>query len=65
MDAGGSTANVFSLLVAIGARTSRIEIGTAVIDMRYEDPLYMAPEAAAVDLISGGRPAPGRQPRFA
>jgi alkanesulfonate monooxygenase SsuD/methylene tetrahydromethanopterin reductase-like flavin-dependent oxidoreductase (luciferase family) len=53
------------LLVAIGARTSRIEIGTAVIDMRYEDPLYMAPEAAAVDLISGGRPAPGRQPRFA
>jgi alkanesulfonate monooxygenase SsuD/methylene tetrahydromethanopterin reductase-like flavin-dependent oxidoreductase (luciferase family) len=45
----------FPLLSAIGARTSRIEIGTAVIDMRYENPLYMAEEAAAADLISGGR----------
>lgn len=45
----------FPLLAAIAARTSRIEIGTAVIDMRYENPLYMAEEAAATDLISGGR----------
>src|SRR5437763_14722200 len=45
----------FPLLAAIGARTSRIEIGTAVIDMRYENPLYMAEEAGAADLISGGR----------
>src|SRR5881409_1889911 len=45
----------FPLLAAIGARTSRIEIGTAVIDMRYENPLYMAEEAAAADVISGGR----------
>jgi alkanesulfonate monooxygenase SsuD/methylene tetrahydromethanopterin reductase-like flavin-dependent oxidoreductase (luciferase family) len=45
----------FPLLSAIAARTSRIEIGTAVIDMRYENPLYMAEEAAAADLISGGR----------
>jgi alkanesulfonate monooxygenase SsuD/methylene tetrahydromethanopterin reductase-like flavin-dependent oxidoreductase (luciferase family) len=45
----------FPLLAAIGARTSRIEIGTAVIDMRYENPLYMAEDAAAADLISGGR----------
>ena len=44
-----------SLLAAIGARTSRIEIGTAVIDMRYENPLYMAEDAGAADLISGGR----------
>src|SRR5881275_1922638 len=43
------------LLAAIGARTSRIEIGTGVIDMRYENPLYMAEEAAATDLISQGR----------
>jgi alkanesulfonate monooxygenase SsuD/methylene tetrahydromethanopterin reductase-like flavin-dependent oxidoreductase (luciferase family) len=43
------------LLSAIAARTSRIEIGTGVIDMRYENPLYMAEEAAATDLISGGR----------
>jgi alkanesulfonate monooxygenase SsuD/methylene tetrahydromethanopterin reductase-like flavin-dependent oxidoreductase (luciferase family) len=45
----------FPLLAAIGARTRRIEIGTAVIDMRYENPLYMAEEAAAADLISDGR----------
>src|SRR5215218_6559954 len=45
----------FPLLAAIAARTSRIEIGTGVIDMRYENPLYMAEEAAAADLLSGGR----------
>jgi alkanesulfonate monooxygenase SsuD/methylene tetrahydromethanopterin reductase-like flavin-dependent oxidoreductase (luciferase family) len=48
-------ASPFPLLAAIGARTSRIEIGTAVIDMRYENPLYMAEDAAAADLISDGR----------
>src|SRR3712207_4223720 len=48
-------ASPYPLLAAIGARTSRIEIGTAVIDMRYENPLYMAEEAAAADLIAGGR----------
>ena len=48
-------ASPFPLLAAVGARTSRIEIGTGVIDMRYENPLYMAEEAAAADLISGGR----------
>ena len=48
-------ASPFPLLAAIGARTSRIEIGTAVIDMRYENPLYMAEEAAAADLIAAGR----------
>ena len=45
----------FPLLAAIGAKTSRIEIGTAVIDMRYENPMYMAEDAGAADLISGGR----------
>jgi alkanesulfonate monooxygenase SsuD/methylene tetrahydromethanopterin reductase-like flavin-dependent oxidoreductase (luciferase family) len=48
-------ASPFPLLAAIGARTSRIEIGTAVIDMRYENPLYMAEDAGAADLIAGGR----------
>jgi alkanesulfonate monooxygenase SsuD/methylene tetrahydromethanopterin reductase-like flavin-dependent oxidoreductase (luciferase family) len=45
----------FPLLAAVGARTSRIEIGTAVIDMRYENPYYMAEDAGSADLISGGR----------
>src|SRR5262249_35710446 len=45
----------FPLLAAIGAGTSRIEIGTGVIDMRYENPLYMAEDAAAADLLAGGR----------
>jgi alkanesulfonate monooxygenase SsuD/methylene tetrahydromethanopterin reductase-like flavin-dependent oxidoreductase (luciferase family) len=45
----------FPLLAAIGAKTDRIEIGTGVIDMRYENPLYMAEEAGAADLIAGGR----------
>src|SRR6476620_808787 len=45
----------FPLLAACGARTKRIEIGTAVIDMRYENPLYMAEDAGAADLIAGGR----------
>src|SRR6202012_595793 len=45
----------FPLLAAIGAKTSTIEIGTGVIDMRYENPLYMAEDAGAADLISGGR----------
>jgi alkanesulfonate monooxygenase SsuD/methylene tetrahydromethanopterin reductase-like flavin-dependent oxidoreductase (luciferase family) len=45
----------FPLLAAIGARTRKIEIGTAVIDMRYENPHYMAEDAGAADLIAGGR----------
>ncbi len=45
----------FPLLAACGARTKSIEIGTAVIDMRYENPLYMAEDAGAADLIARGR----------
>ncbi len=45
----------FPLLAAIGAKTETIEIGTGVIDMRYENPMYMAEDAGAADLISGGR----------
>ena len=48
-------ASPFPLLAAVGARTSRIEIGTGVIDMRYENPLYMAEDAGAADLIAEGR----------
>ena len=45
----------FPLLAAVGAKTKRIEIGTAVVDMRYENPLYMVENASAADLIAGGR----------
>jgi alkanesulfonate monooxygenase SsuD/methylene tetrahydromethanopterin reductase-like flavin-dependent oxidoreductase (luciferase family) len=48
-------ASPFPLLAAIGAKTSRIEIGTGVIDMRYENPFYMAEDAGSADLISRGR----------
>ena len=48
-------ASPFPLLSAIGARTRTIEIGTGVIDIRYENPLYMVENAGAADLISGGR----------
>src|ERR1700723_1229539 len=48
-------ASPFPLLAAAGAKTSRIEIGTAVIDMRYENPMYFAEDAGAADLIAGGR----------
>src|SRR5207302_2418539 len=45
----------FPLLAAVGAKTKRIEIGTAVIDMRYENPMYMVEDAGAADIIAGGR----------
>lgn len=48
-------ASPFPLLAAIGAKTKTIEIGTGVIDMRYENPLYMIEDAGAADLISEGR----------
>jgi alkanesulfonate monooxygenase SsuD/methylene tetrahydromethanopterin reductase-like flavin-dependent oxidoreductase (luciferase family) len=48
-------ASPFPLLAAVGAKTRKIEIGTAVIDMRYENPYYMAEDAGAADLIAGGR----------
>ncbi len=48
-------ASPFPLLAAAGARTRSIEIGTGVIDMRYENPFYMTENAGAADLIAGGR----------
>jgi alkanesulfonate monooxygenase SsuD/methylene tetrahydromethanopterin reductase-like flavin-dependent oxidoreductase (luciferase family) len=48
-------ASPFPLLAAVGARTKTIEIGTGVIDMRYENPHYMVEDAGSADLISGGR----------
>ena len=45
----------FPLLAAIGARTRTIETGTAVIDMRYENPWYMVEDAGAAGIIARGR----------
>lgn len=52
-------ASPIPLLTAMAARTERIEVGTGVIDMRYENPLYLAEEAAALDLIASRRIAIG------
>ncbi|MFT3877176.1 MAG: LLM class flavin-dependent oxidoreductase [Propioniciclava sp.] len=52
-------ASPMPLLAAMAARTQRIEVGTGVIDLRYENPLYLAEEAAALDLIADGRIALG------
>src|SRR5262245_49570919 len=46
----------FPLLASVGARTKKIEIGTAVVDMRYENPMYMAEDACPADIIAGRRP---------
>ena len=53
------SASPIPLLTAMAARTKRIEVGTGVIDMRYENPLYLAEEAASLDLISSRRIALG------
>jgi len=45
----------FPILAAMAAQTSTIELGTGVIDLRYENPLYFAEQAATTDLISGER----------
>jgi hypothetical protein len=39
-------ASPFPLLSATGARTNKIDIGTGVIDIRYENPLYMVEDEA-------------------
>ena len=52
-------ASPMPLLSAIAARTQRIEVGTGVIDLRYENPLQLAEEAATLDIIAGGRIALG------
>ena len=50
-----SLATPYPLLAAMAARTSTLELGTGVIDLRYEQPLAMTELAASTDLLSGGR----------
>lgn len=44
-----------TFFAAAAQRTSRIGFGTAVLGMRYEDPIRLAEDAGTVDLLSGGR----------
>jgi alkanesulfonate monooxygenase SsuD/methylene tetrahydromethanopterin reductase-like flavin-dependent oxidoreductase (luciferase family) len=44
-----------TFFAAAAQRTSRIHFGTAVLGMRYEDPIRLAEDASTVDLLSGGR----------
>ena len=47
------------MLAAAAQRTSRIELGTAVIPLGWENPLRLAEDLATVDILSGGRLNPG------
>jgi len=48
-----------ALLAAASQRTSRIELGTAVIPLGWENPLRLAEDLATLDILSGGRLNPG------
>lgn len=50
-----SLSSPFPLLGALAQATSRIAIGAAVLDMRYENPFHVAEAAAVTDLLSDGR----------
>ena len=48
-----------AVLAAASQRTRRIELGTAVIPLGWENPLRLAEDLATVDILSGGRLNPG------
>src|ERR1700748_1551523 len=48
-----------AVLAAASQRTSRIDLGTAVIPLGWENPLRLAEDLATVDILSGGRLNPG------
>lgn len=45
----------FPFFAAVAQHTDRIEIGSAVIAMRYQDPVLMAEAASTADLLADGR----------
>jgi alkanesulfonate monooxygenase SsuD/methylene tetrahydromethanopterin reductase-like flavin-dependent oxidoreductase (luciferase family) len=48
-----------AVMAAASQRTQRIELGTAVIPLGWENPLRLAEDLATVDVLSGGRLNPG------
>jgi len=48
-----------AVLAAASQRTARIELGTAVIPLGWENPLRLAEDLATTDILSGGRLNPG------
>ena len=48
-----------AVMAAASQRTSRIDLGTAVIPLGWENPLRLAEDLATVDILSGGRVNPG------
>ncbi len=48
-----------AIMAAASQRTSRIELGTAVTPLGWENPVRLAEDLATVDLLSGGRINPG------
>lgn len=48
-----------AMLAAASQRTSRIELGTAVTPLGWENPLRLAEDWATVDILTGGRLNPG------
>jgi len=48
-----------AVMAAASQRTSRIELGTAVTPLGWENPLRLAEDLATVDILAGGRINPG------
>ena len=51
----GQVSATLNLLTWVGARTSTLRLGTAVITLPWHNPVLLAEQAATVDLLSGGR----------